>query len=243
MLGKLRDELRVRRSSNPDQSKRQGRLATIEQCSGTFIVQIRGGFNDCPVPSLHVDPKKYKVSMDWKTLFGQFFNDKKLAKAALQAVDEDLDKIISHKNGKLAMYRDNETIAEVDDGNQDMLSGVRPDLGELARSDRDKWESFDKLTHGFLRQQIQPLRDPLGAWTRVLARKLGGARSSLANCRLRQRADKEVDIDEQGMIKAARIDWEFDNYYIADIQRRSAWIEMTSVSSRRCLSCFEEFSH
>ena len=51
-------------------------MSIKERCTGVFIIQVRGGLNDCAVPSLHVDPKKREVSLDWKALFNLYFSDK-----------------------------------------------------------------------------------------------------------------------------------------------------------------------
>ena len=83
VLEKLRNEIRAPNPEKSSRTRRQGRLSKIESCAGIFIIQIRDGLGDCALSSLHIGPKKHRVSLAWKSLFGAFYNDKKLTKATI----------------------------------------------------------------------------------------------------------------------------------------------------------------
>ena len=85
ILKNIRDEVRAPGLDGPKPSQRRGRLPTIERCGGVFVTQIRGGLSDCVVRSLHIDPKKHELSIEWKALFSEFFHDKVLTEAVIQA--------------------------------------------------------------------------------------------------------------------------------------------------------------
>ena len=80
VLGNLRDDLWAKESTEPTQFQHQGRIPTIKKCTGRFVVQIRGGLNDCAISGLHLDPKKHQLSLDWKALVKDFFCDKYLTR-------------------------------------------------------------------------------------------------------------------------------------------------------------------
>ena len=132
--------------------------------------------------------------------------------------------------GKQAVYRDNEPNTDCDDQNHLDSHGLKPSLKAIAENDKDRWESFERLTHDLLRQ-IQLLRDPLKAWAKITAKMTKGPRSSLENCKLRQRADDEINIDEQGMMEVKKIELAFENIQIIDNDHRTHWFEETSVRS------------
>lgn len=52
---------------------------------------------------------------------------------------------------------------------------------------------------------------------------------------LRQQADHEIDLDEQGAINDSRISWEVESQQVADSEGRSEWIEVTSVRAEPAL--------
>ena len=85
ILSNIRDAVRSPGLDGPSQIQRKGRLPTIDRCRGVFVTQIRGGLNDCAVPSLNIDLKKHELSIEWKALFSEFFHDKDRTKAVIQA--------------------------------------------------------------------------------------------------------------------------------------------------------------
>lgn len=80
----LRGNAGLGRMGEADKSRPGGRLRLFEQTSGLFIVQIRGGLNDCVVPGLSIDQKKGELSFEWRDLFARFFEEKKMAQCLLK---------------------------------------------------------------------------------------------------------------------------------------------------------------
>ena len=80
----LRDNVGLGRLGEADKSRPGGRLRLFKHSSGLFVVQIRGGLNDCVVPSLSIDQKNGELSLEWRDLFARFFEEKKMAKGILK---------------------------------------------------------------------------------------------------------------------------------------------------------------
>lgn len=81
VLGNLRDKAGLGVGGVASQSQSKSRLRTIEHCTGLFVVQVRGGLNDCAVTRLHIHMKNREVSIEWKHLFGHFFREKRFTDA------------------------------------------------------------------------------------------------------------------------------------------------------------------
>ena len=79
----LRDNIWRGRLGEADKSRPGGRLRLLEYSFGLFVVQIRGGLNDCVVSGLSIDQKNGELSLEWRDLFAQFFKEKKIAKDIL----------------------------------------------------------------------------------------------------------------------------------------------------------------
>ena len=75
-LGRLRDHVRSEGLDLTIDARPKGRMPIKARCADLFVIQVRGGLNDCAVPGLHVDPKNRQLSLDWKALFNLYFNDK-----------------------------------------------------------------------------------------------------------------------------------------------------------------------
>ena len=72
------------RLGEADRSMPSSRMRIIEATAGLFVVQIRGGLNDCATPALNIDFKNHEVSCDWKDLFTQYFQEKRVASLVLE---------------------------------------------------------------------------------------------------------------------------------------------------------------
>ncbi len=78
-----------------DPSRSSNRLRLVEYARRIFIVQVRGGLNDCALPALQINHERHELSVDWKWLFGRFFARKKMIRTeledALVSLENELD--------------------------------------------------------------------------------------------------------------------------------------------------------
>ena len=70
-----------------DRSVPGSRMCLYTCPPGLFVVQVRGSLCDCAIPSLNlnVNPLRLEVSFEWKDLFHQFFGERKMIRAVLDA--------------------------------------------------------------------------------------------------------------------------------------------------------------
>lgn len=57
----------------------------------------------------------------------------------------------------------------------------------------------------------------------------GQAKATLRRCRRRRQADQEIDLDDEGAINQARMDWETESNHAADSRGRDEWMTLTRV--------------
>lgn len=80
------------RLGEAEKGKVGSRIRLYENTVGLGLVQIRGGLDDCAMPSLGIDPRKRVISLEWKDLFTRFFGGKMMADRVLeQAPVSDLE--------------------------------------------------------------------------------------------------------------------------------------------------------
>ncbi len=72
------------RLDEADKGKLGSRIRLYANTVGLSLVQIRGGLDDCAMPSLGIDPKKRVISLEWNDLFTRFFGGKVMADRVLK---------------------------------------------------------------------------------------------------------------------------------------------------------------
>lgn len=61
-------------------------------------------------------------------------------------------------------------------------------------------------------------------------------RKSISRCRVRRNADEEANVEDEGAINEARIDWELESNQVADAARRAEWDKRIEVHTKYTLS-------
>ncbi len=59
---------------------------------------------------------------------------------------------------------------------------------------------------------------------------------SISRCRVRRNADEEANVEDEGAINEARIDWELESNQVADAARRAEWDKRIEVHTKYTLS-------
>lgn len=77
--------------------------------------------------------------------------------------------------------------------------------------------------------RIDRLHNPVEAWKEIAGRVLDPARLLVPECRLRRRADQEIDLNDEGNINQARIGWEMESNQIAQAMREDSWSQIVLV--------------
>ena len=164
----------------------KSRLRMYDNTRGIFLTQVRGGLRDCAMPSLTIEPKKHKISVDWKDLFTQFFGEKNMAKETL-----------SQPSAKELMGL--HPPFSIDPISESHLAGVTPSLQALARSD------MEILQRNIMEEQVDRNRyhrllRPAQWWSLAVgSTNTGGtSRNLVDHCRIRRKADQLVNLDEDG---------------------------------------------
>lgn len=111
-----------------------------------------------------------------------------------------------------------------------LINQLKPSLQALAESDRDRW-CYNKREDNECHRQLQCFFNPVQTWTEIAAGTPRDARLSLQGCRLRRMADREIDIDDEGAINQARIDWEVERKEVAEAERSYEWRKIIMVRS------------
>lgn len=111
-----------------------------------------------------------------------------------------------------------------------LINRIKPSLQALAESDRDQW-CHNKRQDNECQRRIQCFFNPVQTWTGIATGTPGEARLSLQSCQLRRMADLEIDIDDEGAVNQARIDWEVEGQKVAEAERTNEWNRKTMVCS------------
>lgn len=124
ILGYVEEKLGTGRLGRIDGSGPRSRLRLYDDTAGLFLTQVRGGLRDCVMPGVTIEPKRHKISIDWKDLFTQYFSEKNVA-----------NKILSQPTAEETIApRPPFSIARVLERH---LAGVTPSLQVLGRSDME----------------------------------------------------------------------------------------------------------
>ena len=241
----LRDNAGLGRMGEADKSKPGGRLRLFEHSSGLFVVQIRRGLNDCVVPGLSIDQQKGELSFEWRDLFARFFEEKKMAECVLKDAQVGLEvpsRQTEHgadtiqageiKHLSLSSEQPDRTPYPVVSGG---FSHIKPSLRAIAQSDietrcRYRWEQEQE------RSGLRHLRNPVQTWKDIVGSRESDTRMSISRCRVRRNADEEANVEDEGAINEARIDWELESNQVADAARRAEWDKRTEVHTKYTLS-------
>ncbi len=140
------------------------------------------------MPGLTIEPKMRKISVDWKSLFTQFFGEKNMSK-----------QILSKLSTKEIMGP--RSPSSIDPIFQGLFAGVSPSLQALGRSDVEMWEQNTMEMQIGLNRYLR-LSRPAQWWSlAVAATSTGGtSRCSIDHCRIRWKADQLVNLDEEGEV-------------------------------------------
>ena len=84
VLAILRHVLGSQVVADASQSQPASRLGTGERCTDLFMVQVRGGLNDCAVTNLQLHMMEDEISIEWKELFTEFFGEKDIVDKILK---------------------------------------------------------------------------------------------------------------------------------------------------------------
>lgn len=238
----LRNEAILGAGGLAKQTRPASRLRTIESSTGLFIIQVRGGLNDSAVTKLHIDVKNSEVSFEWKELFRHFFREKNFIAAVPETRPVSFPILyFSESNHRTdSIQISNPTTDEkaldcieswdVGENLQPMgfpwtysgIAQLKPNLQAMAKSDKDTWCQF-RLEDNKFEQRLQGLRNPVQTWTDVGAATPRGTKLSLQSCQSRRKADQEIDVDDEGAVNQARIDWEVEGKQVADAVRNEPW--------------------
>jgi hypothetical protein len=204
----LRDNAGLGRMGEADKSKPGGRLRLFEHSFGLFVVQIRGGLNDCVVPSLSIDQQKGELSFEWRDLFARFFEEKKMAECVLKdaqvglaspsrQIEHEADTIQAGeiKHLSLSSEQPNRTLYPVVSGN---FSHIKPSLRAIAQSDietrcRYRWEQEQE------RFRLRNLRNPVQTWKDIVGSCKSDTRMIISRCRVQRNADEEPMLKTKGL--------------------------------------------
>ena len=74
------------------------------------------------------------------------------------------------------------------------------------------------------------LLNPIEFWTNLVAEVWGENRKTVRSCRLRQQADEEIYLDDQGLILESKIAYVVSAAEERDQVHRKEWIKDVSVS-------------
>ena len=84
--------------------------------------------------------------------------------------------------------------------------------------------------------RIQQLLAPIKTWVDTMGEQLGQAKATSKRClRLRQ-ADQAIDLDDDGAINPARLDWERKRNRAAESEGVAEWFLLTLVGSASSMS-------
>ena len=237
----LRDNAGLGRLGEADKSRPGGRLRLFEHSSGLFVIQIRGGLNDCVVPGLSIDQKKGELSFEWRDLFARFFEEKKMAEGVLKNSQVGLEGPLQ----KVELGADAIQVGEIKDPSLPkeqphqipdlnvsiQISQIKPSLRAAAQSDietryRNQWEEEEE------RSRLRRLRNPVQTWKDIAGSRESDTRMSISRCRLRRNADEEANLEDEGTINQARIGWELESNQVTDAARRAECDKRTRVHSK-----------
>ncbi len=249
ILRNLRNEAILGAGGLAKQTRPASRLRTIESSTGLFIIQVRGGLNDSAVTKLHIDVKNGEVSFEWKELFKHFFREKSFIAAVPETRPVPFPFLFYyHRTDSTQISNstaDEKSLGSVEkratvENRQTMIfpwayngiAQLKPSLQALAKSDKDRWCQFRREDNEF-GQRLQELRNPVQTWTDIGAGNPRDAKLSLQSCRSRRKADQEIDIDDEGAVNQARIDWEVEGKQVADVVRSETWNKTIMVCSNR----------
>lgn len=237
----LRDNAGLGRMGEADRSKSGGRLRLFEHSSGLFVVQIRGGLNDCVVPGLSIDQQKGELSFEWRDLFARFFEEKKMVECVLKDAQVGLEgpsRQTEHgadtiqagesKHLSLSSEQSNQIPYPITSGG---ISQIKLSLRAAAQSDietryRYRWEQEQE------RSRFRRLRNPVQTWKDIVGSRESDTRMSISRCRVRRNADEEANVEDEGAINEARIDWELKSTQVADAARRAEWDKRIRVHTK-----------
>lgn len=111
---------------------------------------------------------------------------------------------------------------------------VSPRLQALSAMDRVRWWR-NKCAKQECIERIACLHNPVQTWTAIAAMEAGEHRLSLESCRLRRKAEHEIDIDDEGAINQMRLNWEAESERVADAERHAEWENIVLVSPKKRL--------
>ena len=132
-----------------------------------------------------------------------------------------MDQALTHTRNYHPTWQDSAT-------SQKAISQLSPSLQALAQLDL-----HTHLRHMRVSQEgiarIKRLQTPIQTWTSAMGEELGQANATLSRRRHRRHADMEIDLDNDGDINRARIDWEVEKDDAADTSGRAEWFPLTRV--------------
>lgn len=204
-------------------------MPLIEHCTGLFVVQIRGGLNDCAVLALHIDATKCELSVDWRGLFAQFFNERRITEEILEnperfvARDDNIATNSPHLDSLV-----HEMCHAPRHGDSYL---VKPSLQVHAQNYWEKWDRHE-FESGEASARLQRLHNPVLTWIFIAGGTSEQKRLSVHRCRLRRKADREIDLDDEGAIRKARIQREVESNQVAESEHKAERDRVTEVSTK-----------
>lgn len=96
IIRNIRNEVGLGVGGIASRTQPANRMRMIEHCIGLFVIQVRGGLNDCAVTKLHIHMKNREVSLEWKDLFRHFFRGKNFTATAPEPPLVTLTVTVSH---------------------------------------------------------------------------------------------------------------------------------------------------
>ena len=88
---------------------------------------------------------------------------------------------------------------------------------------RHQWEQEGE------RSRLRRLRNPVQAWKDIVGCHKSHPRMSIDRCRVQRNADEEANLEDEGAINEARIDWELESNQVANTARRIEWDKSAQV--------------
>lgn len=220
---RLRAEAGSGRLGEADKSVPGSRIRLFESPVRMFVVQVRGSVGDCALPALNIDHGKRELSCEWRDLFDRFFGERRITTTVLNSAP--VDQVPTHTRD-YHLPQQNFATFNV------LVSQLDPSLQPLARLD---WHThirhMEVSKEGAAR--IQRLKNPIQTWTDAMGEEFGQAKATLRKCRFRRQANQEIDLDDEGDINQARLEWEAESNAAADSRGRAEWYPLI----RACDSC------
>lgn len=162
--------------------------------AGSVLVQIRGSLSHYALSNKDVDWQKCEISFEWKTLFTRSFREKSRINRILESELASDAGTASSSLVTRPLDRNTTRLAQVF-----FISFLRPELWAPGLND------FERLQSNWIDcrariERVERLTRPVENWLATVGFPKNLGDPSITHCRLRQRADRELCLNDDGTL-------------------------------------------